>query len=144
MALANAAAQFIAARYLRTSNIVPDFTLLFIVYTAIFVGGSAGLLTAFVFGFYQDLLFRSPAGGHAIIYLVIAYLANRLFSSKVAMQPRNSFILTGVFSFCFAMLYRSLLPPAWTNPIFLKPLLFSLLNGVLSIPAFALYHRGLT
>ncbi len=141
--IGNMAAQYLTVRYLRTANIVPDFNLLLIIYASLSLSAVVALPTAFTLGFYQDFILRSPMGGHSIIYVGLAYLVSRLLAGKITLSRKNVFLLVALLTFLFTVLYQAALTPAWSRTIFLKPLMFAVLNAMLSIPAFALYRRGL-
>jgi len=142
--LLNFGVQCLVFKYLRFLDITPDLTLLFVLYLNLFYPETTGLLTAFALGLYQDLLFRSPVGSHSLIYLLVAYLANKFFGKKAILTVRSTFFFPLFFSLFFSFGYQLLSLPAWGPNLFWKPVIFSLYNGIWAMPAFYLYHRGLT
>lgn len=142
--LVNFGVQYLALRYLRVFDIAPDLTLLFVLYLNLSLADIAGLITAFALGLYQDILFHATIGSHSIVYLLAAYIANRLLAEKTELTVSNVFLFSVYFSLLFSIVYQALSGPAWGTTLFWKPITFSVYNGLWSLPAFYLYRRGLT
>jgi len=141
--LTNFGLQFIAFRYLRIFDIAPDLTLLFVLYLSLSTTGVTGLLAAFGLGLYQDILFRSSVGGRSAVYLLVSYLAGKLVSERFEPAPLYILLSSIYFSLLFSITYQAVFTPAWGSALFWKPVIFSLYNGVFSLPVFHFYRRGL-
>jgi len=141
--LVNFGFQFLAFKYLRILNIAPDVTLLLIIYLSLSITSLTGLLAASGLGLCQELLLRSAPGGCSAGYLVVAYLAGRLVAMRFKPSLFCYFLFSLYFSFLFSVTYQTILAPAWGAVLFWKPAIFSLYNGLLSLPAFYLYQQGL-
>ena len=143
MVLINFAVQYLAFRYLRVLGIAPDLTLLFIIYLNLSLTGITGLITAFALGLYQDIFFHTTIGGHSIVYLLVAYVASRFLTGKAELNASNILLRSVYFSLLFSIVYQALSAPAWGITLFWKPVIFSVYNGIWSLPAFYLYRREL-
>ena len=143
MVLANFGVQYLAFRYLRIFGIAPDLTLLFILFLSLSFSGIIGLISALALGLYQDLLFHSTIGGHSIIYLMVAYVANRFLAERTELSTPILLLYSTYFSLFFSIVYQAICAPAWSVTLLWKPIIFSAYNGLWSLPAFYLYRREL-
>jgi rod shape-determining protein MreD len=57
----------------------PDWVLLILIYWIIALPHRVGMLTAWVLGLLMDVLLGSLLGQHALIYLLVAYIAANLY-----------------------------------------------------------------
>lgn len=141
--LANFGFQYLSFKHLRIFDIAPDFTLLFIVFYSASTTEATCLLAAFGLGLCQDLLLRSPLGGHSLGYLIVAYIASRLLAGRIDLKIKNTFLTAVYFAFLFSLIYENLVPPVWGANLLWKPAVFSLYSGLWSVPAFYFYRKGL-
>ncbi|HNQ35297.1 MAG TPA: rod shape-determining protein MreD [bacterium] len=140
--LANFGVQYLAGRYLIIFDTIPDLNLLLVLYLSFHFVDATGLMAAFALGIFHDLVFRYQLGSHSLVYVAIAYLANRAVPGRFELTPAKSFILCFYFAFLFAIGYEMLLPPAWGAGIFWKHSLFAFYSSAWSLPAFFLYELG--
>ena len=141
--LVNFGVQYLAFRYLRIFGIAPDLTLLFVLFLSLSFSGIVGLMSALALGLYQDLLFHSTIGGHSIIYLMVAYVANRFLAERTEINTSSTLLYSTYFSLLFSIVYQAICAPAWGITLLWKPIVFSAYNGLWSLPAFYLYRREL-
>jgi rod shape-determining protein MreD len=121
----------------------PDFGIPLIIYTTLFLGPLAGLLSALLLGLVQEILSNAPAGSILFtklsIFLITAFLKNKLYiDSKYSF----SYICSGfVVLESFLFLALSLLSKGETTNI-LNVLFYTIPNaiftGFLSIFIFSL------
>ena len=141
--LVNFGVQYLAFRYLRIFGIAPDLTLLFVLFLSLSFSGIIGLMSALALGLYQDILFHSTIGGHSIVYLIVAYVANRFLAERTAINTSTTLLYSTYFSLLFSVVYQAICAPALGITLIWKPIVFSIYNSLWSLPAFYLYRREL-
>jgi len=100
-------------------------------------------MSALALGLYQDILFHSTIGGHSIVYLIVAYLANRFLAERTEINTSSALLYSTYFSLLFSIVYQAICAPAWGIALLWKPIAFSAYNSLWSLPAFYLYRREL-
>ena len=141
--LVNFGVQYLAFRYFRIFGIAPDLTLLFVLFLNLSFSGVIGLMSALALGLYQDILFHSTIGGHSIVYLIIAYIANRFLAERTEINTSATLLYSTYFSLLFSIVYQTICAPAWGITLLWKPITFSIYNSLWFLPAFYFYRREL-
>ena len=142
-----ALAQTVALNVLRIAGVAPDLALLVLVFTAHKQGSMNGQIIGFAGGIVEDLMSLAPLGFHALIRLVIGFLAgltrNKMFLDPIFMpiilvtvatvaKTLLAAMIVGIFAIEPAttrLFGRRLLIELGYNAV-LAPLLFALLNAV--------------
>jgi rod shape-determining protein MreD len=72
---------------IRVWNVVPDLTLLMVIYFAITYGEERAMFTGIVGGIFQDVSTNAGLGHHILCHVVVGYAAARVASRLVTHHP---------------------------------------------------------
>lgn len=72
---------------IRLQGVLPDLTLLLVLYFAIFHGEERAMFTGLLAGLYQDVAGNSLLGHHVVCNVVIGYAAARLVHRLITEHP---------------------------------------------------------
>lgn len=106
------AAAVIAAALLETTwleairlwNVVPDLTLLMVIYFAVAYGEERAMCTGIIGGLFQDVSTNAGLGHHVLCHVVVGYAAARVASRLVTTHPA---VKAGLV-FCASVTYGTL------------------------------------
>jgi len=72
---------------IRIQGVLPDLTLLLVVYFALLEGEERAMFTGVLGGLYQDVAGNALLGHHILAYVVVGYLAGRLTRRLITEHP---------------------------------------------------------
>jgi rod shape-determining protein MreD len=86
---------------IRVQGVLPDLTLLLLVYFALLEGEERAMFTGVLGGLYQDVAGNTLLGHHILAYVAVGYLAGRLTQRLITEHPA---VKVGVV-LCASVLY---------------------------------------
>lgn len=73
--------------HIRYHDVVPDLTLLMVLYFAIVDGEERAMLTGAVGGIFQDVASNATLGHHVLCHVIVGYIAARVAARMITEHP---------------------------------------------------------
>ncbi len=95
--------------FLRVQDVVPNLTLILVVYFALVEGEVRAMLTGLIGGIYQDVATESVLGHHVLCHVILGFIIGRLSTRLIADHPAVRVGLVFLAGFAHGFLYTIIL-----------------------------------
>ncbi len=94
---------------IRVQGVLPDLTLLLVVYFAITEGEERGMCTGVLSGIYKDVAGNAVLGHHILCGVVVGYVVGRVATRLITEHPAVKVVLVLCASLVHGVLYTAIL-----------------------------------
>lgn len=93
---------------LKLQDVIPDLTLILVVYFAVTRGEERAMMTGLIGGVYQDVSGHSVLGHHVLCLVVVGYVTGRLSTRLVTEHPAVKMALVFCAGVVHGLLYTAI------------------------------------